>query len=149
MIRQARLEDLDGIHRLEAECFENAWNRRMIEGELRGANRVDLVAVDDGRIIGYVLSMRIVDEVHVNKIGVESGWRRRGVANELMKVVEAIAAKANCERITLEVRESNSAAQAFYRARGFYVDHVRPRYYANREDAVFMSRSVGGNEIEN
>lgn len=142
MIRQARVGDVDEIHRLEAECFEEPWNRGMILGELRGRNRVDLVFVDGDRITGYVLANRIIDEIHVNKIGVESGSRRRGIARELMQAVEAIGVEAQCGKITLEVRDTNVAAMEFYRSLGFEVEYVRRHYYANRDDAVFMSRSL-------
>jgi ribosomal-protein-alanine N-acetyltransferase len=41
---------------------------------------------------------------------------------------------------TLEVRESNEAARALYRAYGFYEVGRRKRYYPdNREDAVIMT----------
>ena len=41
---------------------------------------------------------------------------------------------------TLEVRESNTAARALYRAYGFYEVGLRTRYYAdNHEDAIIMT----------
>jgi len=44
----------------------------------------------------------------------------------------------------LEVRVSNHAARAFYASTGFVAVGRRPRYYANGEDALLMTRSTGG-----
>jgi ribosomal-protein-alanine N-acetyltransferase len=44
------------------------------------------------------------------------------------------------ESVTLEVRVSNVAARALYRAYGFYEVGLRKRYYAdNHEDAIIMT----------
>ena len=142
MIRPAVLADLETIHRLEVECFEEPWNRRMIEGELLGHARICLVATEDERIVGYLLVMQILDELHVNKIGVGTEWRRRGVARELMRTLDAIAAARDCALITLEVREPNRAAREFYESLGFESEYVRRRYYANGDDAIIMSRGL-------
>ena len=51
------------------------------------------------------------------------------------------------ERIFLEVRESNLAAQALYLSRGFVNDGRRKNYYLDEqgmEDALIFSRSEGG-----
>jgi ribosomal-protein-alanine N-acetyltransferase len=45
-----------------------------------------------------------------------------------------------CRLATLEVRRSNEAALALYRALGYRQVGVRPRYYAEEgEDAILMT----------
>lgn len=142
MIREARLDDLDELARLERVCFPEPWSRRLIESELVAPSRINLVWTDDDHIAGYVLSMQILDDLHVNKIGASPQFRRRGVASELMSAVAAIALDRGCELISLEVRESNTAARAFYESLAFTVEYVRRAYYPSGENALVMSRSI-------
>jgi ribosomal-protein-alanine N-acetyltransferase len=49
--------------------------------------------------------------------------------------------------VYLEVRQSNAAALAMYRARGFRPVGVRTDYYRNpREDALVLRCLLGGRE---
>lgn len=142
MIREAGIEHLDAIQRLEQECFEDPWNRRLIESELLATNRLNLVFLDDEIVAGYVLAMLIPEELHVNKIGVVASARRKGIARELMQTVAAVAAGRGCELISLEVRRSNDPGRRFYESLGFTIDYVRRRYYPNGDDALVMKRAV-------
>lgn len=142
MIREARLDDLDDLEHLESVCFPEPWNRRLIQSELVAPSRINLVWAEDERIAGYVLSMQIFDDLHVNKIGASPEVRRRGVASELMGAVAAIALDRGCERISLEVRESNDAARSFYESLGFAVEYTRRAYYPSGENALVMSQRL-------
>ncbi len=142
MIREARLGDLDALETLERGCFPEPWNRRMIESELVAPGRVNLVSVGEEQVIGYLLSMQIFEDLHVNKVGTLPQLRRRGVARELMDAVAAIAEERGCTLISLEVRDTNFSARAFYESLGFEVEYVRRRYYPSGEDALVMSRPI-------
>lgn len=144
MIREARLADLDEIEQLERECFPEPWNRRLIESELVAHNRINLVWSDDGAILGYVLAMQVLDDLHINKIGTTSQARRRGVAKGLMDAVAAVAHDRGGALISLEVRRANETARAFYESLGFNVEYVRRNYYPSGEDALVMSRAILG-----
>lgn len=142
MIREARLDDLDELERLESVCFPEPWTRGLIQSELDAPSRINLVWTEDRRIAGYVLSMQIFDDLHVNKIGALPEVRGRGVASELMIAVAAIALDRGCERISLEVREANDAARSFYESLGFEVEYTRRAYYPSGENALVMSRPI-------
>ena len=142
MIREALLRDLEILETLERECFPEPWNRRMIESELVAPDRVNLVSVNEQQVTGYLLSMQIFEDLHVNKVGTFPAGRRRGVARELMTAVAAIAEERGCTLISLEVRDTNFSARAFYESLGFEVEYVRRRYYPSGEDALVMSRRI-------
>jgi ribosomal-protein-alanine N-acetyltransferase len=141
-IEPATFADLDAIHQLEQDSFPAPWRREFFESELRSSGRLNLVARRDGVIIGYVFAMWLFDEMHVNKIAVAESERRRGVAKALMKACEEFAREKEVRTISLEVRQSNEAAQAFYRHLGFADLYLRPRYYPDGEAAVVMMREV-------
>jgi ribosomal-protein-alanine N-acetyltransferase len=81
----------------------------------------------------------LFDEAHVTTIGVLPNQRGKGLG-ELMLVELFEAAQARgAEWLTLEVRVSNTPAQALYEKYGFTRQGVRRRYYSdNGEDAYIM-----------
>jgi N6-L-threonylcarbamoyladenine synthase len=82
------------------------------------------------------------DEMHVNKIAVEETRRRQGIALELMAQCFEFASTHGIRTISLEVRNSNLAAQRFYQKLDFNSLYVRPRYYPDGESAVVMVREL-------
>ena len=141
-IGEARSSDLDAIHRLEVACFPSPWRRDFFESELRADSRFHLVARRGGVLIGYVFAMWFFDEMHVNKIAVAESERRKGIADALMDRCLDFARQNDVSTISLEVRQSNSGAQAFYEHLDFEPTYVRPRYYPDGEAAVVMVRQL-------
>lgn len=90
-------------------------------------------------IIGYAGLWLMLDEAHVTTIGIHPHHRGRGAGDLLFMGLVDIAEEMHAERITLEVRVSNTGAQALYRKYGMEVTGLRRRYYSdNGEDAYIM-----------
>jgi [ribosomal protein S18]-alanine N-acetyltransferase len=142
MIRPAERGDIDAVHGIECASFPAPWRREFFESELVAPGRFTLVATRAGRVIAYMFAMWIFDEMHVNKIAVTDDERRRGIAEALMDRCIEFAREHDVEMISLEVRESNEGAQAFYRYLDFESVYVRPRYYPDNEAAVVMTRKI-------
>ena len=142
VIEPATRADVDAIHSIEQTSFPAPWRREFFISELEADGRLNLVARRDGIIVGYVFSMWIFDEMHVNKIAVAEGSRRRGIADLLMARCLDFARRNQVRTISLEVRKSNRSAQEFYRHLDFESSYLRPRYYPDGEAAVVMTRVV-------
>lgn len=142
IIAIASAADLDAVHRLEALCFPAPWRREFFESELAATGRFNLVVRRGGRLIGYLFAMWFFDEMHVNKIAVDESERRQGIAFRLMERCMEFAVTHGVRTISLEVRESNEGAQAFYGHLDFEPLYVRPRYYPDGEAAVIMVREL-------
>jgi ribosomal-protein-alanine N-acetyltransferase len=141
-ISEARFADLDAIHRLETESFPAPWRREFFENELGADSRLHFVARKNGNVVGYVFAMWFFDEMHVNKIAVAGEERRQGIADTLMQRCIDFAEENGITTISLEVRQSNRGAQAFYEHLGFSEMYIRPRYYPDGEPAVVMVRKL-------
>lgn len=138
-IREARRTDLDAVAALERLSFPVPWKREYFEAEVGAPFRLNLVAHDEtGALAGYVFCAFAGGELHVNKIAVAPGARRRGLATRLMDAVFAFAHDLKAVDIYLEVRVSNTPARRFYDGLGFTVAGRRPRYYLDGEDALVM-----------
>ena len=72
------------------------------------------------------------EHVHRHSERVEADPARTNIGPQFAAI------RHGCHAVTLEVRVSNSAAQAMYRRFGFQPAGVRARYYENTEDAIVM-----------
>jgi len=91
-------------------------------------------------IVGYAGFWVMVDEAHISTLATHPQWLRQGIAELLLIAMTERAAEMGARVMTLEVRASNTSAQALYRKYGFEVVGRRPQYYSdNREDALIMS----------
>jgi ribosomal-protein-alanine N-acetyltransferase len=138
-IAPATPADVEAIHGIEQSSFPAPWRQEFFRSELRADGRFNLVAKRGGTVVGYLFSMWIFDEMHVNKIAVIEEERRRGIAALLMDRCFAFAREHKVDTIALEVRQSNRGAQEFYRGLGFRSSYVRARYYPDGEAAVVMT----------
>ena len=127
---------------IEKECFgREGWSERSVAGELTNQLALWLVAVESGRVAGYVGSQTVCGETDMMNVAVTAEFRRKGIAEKLvLALVEALKAiGSHC--LTLEVRASNTPAQALYEKLGFTQIGLRPRYYQNpREDALILRK---------
>lgn len=57
--------------------------------------------------------------INIHDFAVMPEWRSRGIGHQLLKAVEAHAIATGCCKLTLEVQEKNTKAQAVYRSFGF------------------------------
>src|SRR4029077_11526282 len=83
--------------------------------------------------------MLIVEDAHVTTIAVDPAWHRHKIGSRLLLNLARESAARGATHLTLEVRVSNSAAQAMYRQFGFRPSGVRKNYYVEtNEDALVM-----------
>lgn len=139
-IRVAERRDVGALLAIEAAQFPEPWTRGMLLDEIAQVDtRRYTVAVEAGRVIGYLGVMFVLDELHVNTLGVVPGEEGRGVATALMHEAWDDARARGVARATLEVAVSNARAQALYRRFGFAPVGVRKNYYERTgEDALVL-----------
>jgi ribosomal-protein-alanine N-acetyltransferase len=139
-IRPWIYEDNKEISLLENECFSNFWSFQMISDTFTQDNFLGFVAVDNGKIIGFLATVWCIDECEIELIAVKNDYRRQGVASQLLnKAIEKLK-ELKIIKLFLEVRRSNEVAQSFYEKLGFTYVGVRKNYYGNVEDALIMTK---------
>jgi ribosomal-protein-alanine N-acetyltransferase len=141
-IRAIGFSDLPQVISIERRSFTSPWSLAMFVLELSKPSGICLGAIQEGRIVGYLICSRYDEAYHVMTVAVDPDHRRGGVASTLLEgMIERAGADAN---YTLEARVSNAGAIALYERYGFRGVGRRPRYYAdNGEDAIIMWRAVG------
>lgn len=132
---------IDAVAAIEEECFSHPWSKKSLEESLKKENSLFLVAYEDGKVIGYVGMEVIVDEGYIFNVAVSADYRRRGVGYALVRELVTYSMKNSLCFITLEVRESNSAAISLYSKFGFIKAGERKNYYSDpTEAAVLMTK---------
>lgn len=140
-IEQMKSSWVTQVAQLEKDCFRDPWSEKSIAGELDNPLSLWLVAVDDGRLLGYVGSQTMLDETDMMNIAVAKEDRRRGVARALILELVNQLAQQGSRSLTLEVRASNQGAIALYQSLGFVQTGRRPNYYRNpREDGLILRK---------
>lgn len=135
-------EHIDGLVKVEEECFASGFGRQTFEKELENKIAVYVTAVSDGRVCGYAGLWNICGEADIMNVGVARDMRRRGIAEGMLRRLMKICAERGIYEVNLEVRESNAAARALYKKLGFEKVGLRRGYYGGKEDAVLMKRAV-------
>jgi ribosomal-protein-alanine N-acetyltransferase len=127
---------------LEDELFgEDAWSRRMLEGELaeQPRSRYYLVADDGGPIAGYAGLLVAAAQADVLTLAVAADRWGQGIGSALLEALLAEAARRKCTEVFLEVRTDNTRAQRLYRRYGFGQIGMRKGYYQpSGADALVM-----------
>jgi len=132
---------------LEKLCFSAPWSQQSIALELNNELSLWLVAVDGDRVAGYVGSQSVQGESDMMNVAVHPDYRRRGIAELLIRELIRILAQKGNHCLTLEVRVSNGPATALYEKMGFEQVGLRRNYYRNpREDALILRKEfpLGG-----
>ena len=112
IVRRAIPGDVPDIRALEVELFGGeAWSHTAIEPELAGEDRVALVAVDRGSLVGYVALRITGHDADLNRIAVNPLYQRRGIASRLLAAALESARTSEVTRLLLEVAEHNEAAR--------------------------------------
>jgi ribosomal-protein-alanine N-acetyltransferase len=135
--------DLDAVMAIERSSFAYPWSPRFFLQELQVPCARSILGEINQRIVGYVLFWLLPDEIDVHNLAVHSEFRRRGIGRLLLQQVVIEARCRSSNRVTLEVRQSNVAAQKLYESLGFTTTAVRRGYYSdNGEDALAMALEV-------
>ena len=131
--------DIPAIVKLEAESFYDAWNENMLQNELNNNMTTYLVMEVAGRLMGYAGFWLVAGEAQITRVAIWDAERGQGYGTRLTAALVNKAWELGAEAITLEVRESNMAAQKAYLTCGFASEGIRPNYYEdNHENAVIM-----------
>ena len=140
-IDDVREEQLEQIEEIEKACFSMPWTIEQLKSQLKDSQHEFIAALDDeGRVLGYVGMMYVLDEGYISNVAVDPEARRQGIGRDLIKELMDRAAALDLAFVTLEVRCSNAAAIALYEKQGFLPVGKRKNYYDfPREDAILMT----------
>lgn len=143
-LRPLLLADIDALLAIEEAATPHPWSRKQFADGL-AAGEFGWGVETDGHLAAFAIFNSVLDEASLLDIAVHPHYQRRGLARQLLTACLHELSQRGSARCLLEVRVSNSAAIALYRALKFSDDGHRRHYYptaTGREDALLMSRSL-------
>lgn len=134
------VEDIDDVLIVEHQCFSTPWSRESFINELtQNKIAIYMVAKCNKTIVGYAGMWKVFQEGHITNIAVSPEYQRKKIGSCLIQQLMKVAKINDITRMTLEVGETNIAAQNLYSKHGFYSAGIRKDYYADRrENAIIM-----------
>ena len=142
-ILQMDISHTEQVAQLEQVCFVDPWSLQAVTGEITNPLALWLVAVQDGRVVGYIGSQSVLGEADMMNLAVDESYRGNGIGMKLVEALMDHLRKNGVYRLTLEVRVSNVPAIALYEKLGFRQLGRRPNYYYHpREDALILGKEL-------
>ncbi len=140
MIRPYKQGDEIAIATLEKECFSEPWSAEAVS-ESAAEGVMFFVFEEGGNIVGYAGLQTALDEGYITNVAVSQNHRRQGIGKALLDALDKKADNLLLSFISLEVRESNTAAIALYASCGYENAGVRKDFYRDpRENAIIMTK---------
>jgi len=132
--------DMPEVLNIETSSFEFPWSEEDFIATLQQRNCIGMVGEVDGEVVGYIVYEMGKEEFHILNLAVRPDCRRRGVGNRLIDKIIGKLRHGQRSKIELEVRETNLAAQLFFRRYGFQAESVLKDFYEDTiEDAYSMA----------
>jgi [ribosomal protein S18]-alanine N-acetyltransferase len=142
-IRSATLNDLPAIQALERQALTAAhWTLPQYEKLL--SHGIVLIAEQGGHLCGFLCAQKVGAEWEIENVVVAAEFKRRGIANALVRALIERATNQKAQSVLievhLEVRESNAPARRLYEKHGFREVGCRRGYYSSPlEDAILYA----------
>ncbi|MDR2016675.1 MAG: ribosomal protein S18-alanine N-acetyltransferase [Burkholderiales bacterium] len=133
--------DLPQILEIEREVHFTPWGEQAFLDALTTGDVLPVVLVAE-EVVGYGVLKILWREAELLNLSIAKSWQRQGLGRFLVATLLQSALRYGAAQVFLEVRESNTEAQALYRQMGFDIIGSRKAYYAcpdgSREDAWLM-----------
>jgi [ribosomal protein S18]-alanine N-acetyltransferase len=137
------MRHLPRVLRIERASFgSEAWPRKYFLGMYGDCRDFFLVAKAGGRIAGYAVACAEKRNAEIASLAVHPDYRRRGVADTLMRHTLRALRVAGVRRVELMVRTGNAGGVQLYRSLGFRRVRTIPHYYEDGGDGFLMARAI-------
>src|SRR6516164_2069695 len=148
-IRWMIRRDMPEVLQTEQLSFEYPWTEEDFLRGLRQRNCIGMVAEQGEKVVGFMIYELHKSKLHILNFAVQLACRRGGVGAQMVAKLVSKRSSHRRTRITLEVRETNLAAQLFVRSQGFKaVGVLRSFYEDSGEDAFQMQYRLADDTSE-
>jgi ribosomal-protein-alanine N-acetyltransferase len=151
LIRAITREDVPHIIAIERTSFPKPWDDDVfrILGAWRGRVRTQKgktvfmnVIEEDGELAGYIVweEDAQLEESHLLNIAIHQQRKRRGLGRELLDYALSMMRERKMSLCRLEVRQSNTPAQALYVSAGMSLLCRDDHYYEDEDALIYTIR---------
>ncbi len=148
-IRWMIRRDMPEVLAIEHAGFEFPWCEEDFLRVLRQRNCIGMVAELGERVVGFMIYELHKSKLNILDFAVHPEYRRQGVAAQMVDKLVGKLSSHRRTRIVLHVRETNLAAQVFFRTQGFKATEVvREHFGDTSEDAYLLNYLFDESAVE-
>lgn len=112
------------------------WSEKQILSDMQQDNVDYFFVKKDEKVVGFLAISQLAGELEITNIAIKKAYQGHGLGSQLLANLDHVDFP-----IFLEVRASNTPAQALYEKFGFDIIGKRKQYYHEPvEDAIIMKR---------
>ena len=138
-IRWLIRRDMPEVLQIENASFEFAWTEEDFLTCLRQRNCIGMVAEHNHQIVGFMVYELHKSKLRILNFAVAPSMRRQGVGRQMVQRLIDKLSQQRRKEIVLDVRETNLAAQLFFKGQAFRAVGVLKGHYDDTdEDAYAM-----------
>jgi ribosomal-protein-alanine N-acetyltransferase len=133
--------DMPSVLEVENNSFDHPWTEQEFIRNQQRRECIGMVAERCEHVVGYMMYELHRQRLHLLSFAVHPDHRRLGIGRAMMERMIAKLSYQRRNRIVVEVRETNLAAQLFFRELGFRAVDILRDYYTSdtgKEDAYLM-----------
>jgi [ribosomal protein S18]-alanine N-acetyltransferase len=137
-------EDADAVLAIAAQAPTAAnWSKESYLKFVRESGSLVIVLEAADEISGFLIGRLVADQAELLNLAVTAAQRRKSAGTALLTQALEAWRSRGAKTVYLEVRESNTAAIAFYEKHGFASAGLRKGYYRDPdESALTMVRKL-------
>jgi [ribosomal protein S18]-alanine N-acetyltransferase len=142
VLRRATNADAQRLAEIDEQVNPSPWSADGFRESLENHARGIVGGLTPDRVDGFVMYSQVVDDAEILNLAVDGASQRNGLGKQLLRAALTEARRGGATHCFLEVRASNTAAQALYLACGFLQSGRRNGYYrasGQREDALIYT----------
>jgi ribosomal-protein-alanine N-acetyltransferase len=144
-IRWMIRRDMPEVLQIEQNSFDFSWTEEDFLRCLRQRNCIGMVAEQGEKVVGFMIYELHKTKLHILNFAIQPAFRRLGVGVQMVTKLVSKLSSHRRTKITLEIRETNLAAQLFFRSQGFRAMRVLRSYYEDSgEDAYLLQYRLAG-----
>lgn len=140
---------MEEVLEIERESFDVHWSEEDFLTCLRQRNCIGLVAETESRVVGFMIYELHKSHLEILNFAVASEHRRQGVGRQMIDKLVSKLSQQHRSEISLDVRETNLAAQLFFSNQNFRAIRIlKNHYFDTDEDAYRMAFQLVPERIE-
>ncbi|HEV3236647.1 MAG TPA: ribosomal protein S18-alanine N-acetyltransferase [Gemmataceae bacterium] len=148
-IRWMIRRDMPEVLQIEQTSFDFSWTEEDFLRCLRQRNCIGMVAEQGEKVVGFMIYELHKTKLHILNFAIQPAFRRLGVGVQMVTKLVSKLSSHRRTKITLEIRETNLAAQLFFRSQGFRAVRVLRAYYEDSgEDAYLLQYRLDGDSSD-
>ncbi|MBU0984607.1 MAG: peptidase C39 family protein [candidate division Zixibacteria bacterium] len=144
-IRLATQRDLDALLHLEMVAFESdRFTKDQINYLLTESRATSFVMESGSTVVGAacLLWRKSHHAARLYNIAIDPAYQGQRLGLKLLKECEAEAARRDCKKMTLEVRQDNQGGIRFYERQGYVFVRSMLDYYSDGMTGIKMSKDL-------